>query len=1048
MIKDKKIAIIKKELISLITYPYSDASPIPEFGRLYPYNRFDGYTNNGQKQDWEMIVLENDYIKIWINPAVGGKIWGAVEKATNRQFIYFNNAAKFRDVAMRGPWTSGGMETNMGIIGHAPSCSSPVDYHMRNNTDGSVSCFVGATDWPSRTTWTVEICLPVNSACFTTRCSWYNNSGLEQSYYQWTNVGIKVSGNLEYINPGHQRIGHDGQVLKWPVDENNREISFYDKNNFGEYKSYHVFGSYADFWGCYWHNDNFGLGHSSAYDEKPGKKIWIWGLSRYGMIWEDLLTDTNGQYTEVQSGRLFNQSIASSSKTPFKHSSFLPYAQDTWEECWFPVKDIDGITYGNRQLSFHLTVKNNEVQLNICANQDLNDELKVAYNGESVVVNYLVLDAMQTTAIILPPDTDPQLVKVWFSNQLIYDAVEQNQELSRPISIPAAYNFSSVQALFIQAKEWERQRFFERAITAYLTCLKKDPFYIGALNGLAGIYTRQTRYYEALSLVTTALSVDTYHPEANYLYGIINTKLNLIVDAKDGFSIASQSISFRSAAYTELAKIFIKEQQLEKAFSYLKKALQASPVNRQASQLMVVIYRLQYESQEATHLADELINTNPLDHLVRFEQYLLGRLGAKAFTAAITGELPYEIYLELTCFYFNLGLYDTCLHILAMSPRYAMVSIYIAYLHGLENAASVAEHYLNVAINLPADLVFPHREEDIKVLEWAVANNNSWKLKYYLALGYTQMLRTTDALALLLECKNEPNFYPFYITRANLQRTVDEHDCEKDLHEAYNQAPGQWRTAWLLSKYLGTKKRWKEALFFISKSFAQNPDNYYLGLQLAKCLMNTSAFNESIRLMTGLNVLPNEGALDGRKIWRETHLFAALNAIREKNWLQAITYLNQARQWPENLGVGKPYDVDERLENFLEIYSLQQGGQHIPAEKIVYITCYRDCYPDAPYNSDDFLTVYLLLKYNQFDKAQQVLDNWQRHNSADLALKWSLAFFSANTEELENIMMIPRKRREPLPYEIVVEDRSFPFIKNMYKKHIFNIIHKTAQGYQ
>ena len=31
------------------------------------------------------------------------------------------------------------------------------------------------------------------------------------------------------------------------------------------------------------------------------------------MIWEDLLTDTDGQYVEVQSGRLFNQADATSS---------------------------------------------------------------------------------------------------------------------------------------------------------------------------------------------------------------------------------------------------------------------------------------------------------------------------------------------------------------------------------------------------------------------------------------------------------------------------------------------------------------------------------------------------------------------------------------------------------------------------------------------------------------------------------------------------------------------------------------------------------------
>ena len=51
---------------------------------------------------------------------------------------------------------------------------------------------------------------------------------------------------------------------------------------------------------AYWHDDDFGMGRYSTHDDKAGKKIWIWGLSQQGMIWEKLLTDTDGQYVEVQ----------------------------------------------------------------------------------------------------------------------------------------------------------------------------------------------------------------------------------------------------------------------------------------------------------------------------------------------------------------------------------------------------------------------------------------------------------------------------------------------------------------------------------------------------------------------------------------------------------------------------------------------------------------------------------------------------------------------------------------------------------------------------
>ena len=52
------------------TYPFSDPDPIPEVGKVYPYYRFDGYTNKGVNKEWKVVELENDYIKVMILPAI------------------------------------------------------------------------------------------------------------------------------------------------------------------------------------------------------------------------------------------------------------------------------------------------------------------------------------------------------------------------------------------------------------------------------------------------------------------------------------------------------------------------------------------------------------------------------------------------------------------------------------------------------------------------------------------------------------------------------------------------------------------------------------------------------------------------------------------------------------------------------------------------------------------------------------------------------------------------------------------------------------------
>lgn len=121
-------SIIKEYSKSFTTYPYSDPNPVPLLTPLYPYFRYDGFTDKPVQKEWKVVELENDYIKVMILPEVGGKIWTAIEKSTGQPFIYYNHVVKFRDIAMRGPYTSGGLELNYGIIGHTPNCATPVDY--------------------------------------------------------------------------------------------------------------------------------------------------------------------------------------------------------------------------------------------------------------------------------------------------------------------------------------------------------------------------------------------------------------------------------------------------------------------------------------------------------------------------------------------------------------------------------------------------------------------------------------------------------------------------------------------------------------------------------------------------------------------------------------------------------------------------------------------------------------------------------------------------------------------------------------------------------
>src|SRR4030095_1058024 len=437
------------------SYPFSDPDPVPEVGRIYPYYRFDGYTDSAVDKEWKVVELENKYIKVMILPEIGGKIWAAIEKTTGKSFIYYNHVVKFRDVAMRGPWTSGGLEPNYGIIGHTPNCATPVDYTTLQKSDGSVSCVIGVLDLLTRTSWRIDINLTAEKAYFTTSSFWYNSSSIEQPYYTWMNTGIKAAGNLEFIYPGTKYLGHEGEYDDWPINkQNGKDISFYNNNDFGGYKSYHVFGKYTHFFGGYWHDEDFGMGRYSTHDDKPGKKIWIWGLSDNGMIWEKLLTDTDGKYVEVQSGRFFNQADVGSTFSPFKHPGFFPYAAETWTEYWFPVKHTQGLVKANNYGSLNIKQENGWLKIYFCSLQEIHDEFKILAGEKQLYTKKIDLGPLKNFAdSIRFSQTEGNIVVKLGENKLVYDASPTADVLSRPLGSPKDFDWNSVYGLYLQGQD-------------------------------------------------------------------------------------------------------------------------------------------------------------------------------------------------------------------------------------------------------------------------------------------------------------------------------------------------------------------------------------------------------------------------------------------------------------------------------------------------------------------------------------------------------------------------------------------------------------------
>ena len=896
-------ATIREETMEMITYGFSEPDPVAKMGNIYPYFRFDGYSAKGVKKDWKMVVLENEYIKVLVAPEIGGKVWGAIEKSTGKEFLYYNKVVKFRDIAMRGPWTSGGLEYNFGDIGHIPTGASPVDYVIKTNDDGSVSCIVGALDLPSRTKWNVEIRLPADKAFLETEITWENSTELPVTYYHWMNAAAKARGNLEFQYPGSARIGHGGEIGNFPID-GERDISFYENNNFGPYKSYHVLNAYSNFFGGYWHDDDFGFGHMGDYDDKPGKKIWIWGLSDQGMIWEDLLTDTDGQYIEFQSGKLFNQAAQGSTKTPFKHQEFEPYDTDHMIDRWFPVKETGGMVAASEYGVLNTIEKDGKVEIRLSALQHLNQDLVVRSGGKTVSSDYVQLNPLElfTTTFDLLSGKN---YTIELGNKLLYYNSNPDETIvDRPLAPNDEFDWTSAYGLFTKGLELEKQRNYQGAMAVYEESLEQEPAFAPALNRLALSHYRRMEYKKAAEIITKSLAINTYDAEANYLFGLINEIQGNHANAKSGYAVATQSTAFRAAGYTALAKIHLKEKDYSAANKYVEKALQFNQNNSSALEMKVLLGHFA-EDAEIT-----MANIKRLQEIDATSTFAIseydGAFGEKTLNALVTNELPHETYLELAMKYISFGYQDSAKGALRKSPEQAIVALWLAYL-------DEDDRQLETALSMSPFLVYPHRPETLNMLESLMKKSDHWKLKYYAGLIYWYKGHTEKAKSLFNQCGSNPDFAPFYNTKVALNPN-DEPAKVASLKRAATLAPTDWRTNYALALHYFNQGDFQKSLDMTGK-FLDAPTA--VGMLHARSLIGLKAFKKAVSFLEKFVVLPFEGAASSRGFYHEAAIMAALDAFDEKKYKTAISYGEKALLWPRNLGAGRPYDVDERLDNYL-----------------------------------------------------------------------------------------------------------------------------------
>ena len=922
-------ARVWEENRSLKTYAFSDPNPIPILTtnpKIYPYHKFEGYRQQGQEEQWKVVNLENDYISVSVLPEVGGKVWGAIDKKTGQEFIYRNEVMKFRNISMRGPWTSGGIEFNFGIIGHHPSTATPVDYVWHENEDGSVSCTVGNIDLPSRTQWRVTIRLPRDKACFETHALWYNPGPVQQAYYNWMTAAAPARPDFEFYTPGDHYLKHSGEARPWPVDAYGRDLSRYGENSFGPSKSYHVVGEYNDFFGGYYHDAGYGFGHWGEYDAIPGQKLWLWALSRSGGIWEDLLTDSDGQYIEFQAGRLFVQYAPGDHENPITQATFEPHATDRWKEVWFPVNRLGGLSEASEYGVMRIEESEETIRVSINAFQSVRAQVELRTGGMVKRKAELAVQPMDLFECTFPkPAQDTPYQVVVPALDLQYTSSRESKGIDRPFVTPtASYGVNSAEKAYRKGLENMKFRLFTEARKDFDRALQLEPGHLDARVNLAELYFRQGQYPLGLQEIKQALALDTYDAHANYVAGILYRALHENVKALEALGWAARSMQFRSAAYAQMAEVWLAEQSLQKAEAYARQSLDFNRYNLVAWQVLAITGRKRNQPALATEAIESLLEIDPLHHFANFEKYLNapGPETLADFKRSHRSELAYQTFLELALDYQAKGQKAEALRVLDLAPVHPLARLWSGFLD-----QNRAEKVLAEVANSTTKMVFPFRRETLEVLHWACSQSNDWKFRYYLALNLWSKGREQEAGKIMGTIKTAIDDPVFFAARAHLLQKTGDIDPGPDLRKAHQFGQADWRHWQALIQYHLDHGEDLLATKLAADAHQHFPGNYSIGMLYAKALLSSQNPAKGLDILTGLAVLPFEGASEGRTLYEQANLELALQQMERGAFDAAGSHLLAAKEWPENLGVGKPFDPDERMADFLLAHCLEKTGK-------------------------------------------------------------------------------------------------------------------------
>ncbi|MBQ4914191.1 DUF5107 domain-containing protein [Maribacter sp. MMG018] len=1033
-----------KDKVVIPTYEVGEPEKYPVFldkrvyqassGVVYPHPVIEKISDEKIDKEWDAIYIENDYIKIMVLPALGGRVQMAYDKIRERHFVYYNNVIKPALVGLTGPWISGGIEFNWPQH-HRPSTYDPTDFYIEENEDGSVTVWVSEVERMFRTKGMAGFTLYPDKAYLEIKGQLYNRTPVPQTFLWWANPAVAVNDHYQSVFPPDVNAVFDHgkrDVSEFPIAKGEYyKVDYSPGTDISRYKnipvptSYMAITSEYDFVGGYENDTKGGLLHIADHHISPGKKQWTWGNGDFGKAWDRNLTDSDGPYIELMCG------VYTDNQPDF--SWMHPYEEKSFKQYFMPYYNVGVVKNATKEALLNLEKEGDEVRLKVYVTShypnskiSLGSNEKVLFesvkdldpaNGFEELVSTGNVDYNSLTATVT--DADGTVLVSWSPSSLKENEVPEAAKAAKEPK-----EITSVEQLYLRGLHLEQYRHATYDPTAYyLEGLSRDPKDVRCNNAMGLWYLKRAKYEKALEYFNQAIDTLTernpnpYDGEPFFNKGLALSYLDRKNEAYDAFFKSCWNAAWQDAGYFNCAQIDCANGNLEKSLELVDKSLVKNWHNHKARHLKIVLLRKLGRIGEAVQLIDDSLAIDAFNFGAVYEKYLIsGASSDLDFLMEITRGNQHN-FIEFSIDYAQAGQFNEAISLLnvlveSQLANYPMVYYFLGDYYLKNGEVNKAKDHFKMGSEMPMDYCFPNRLEEIAALKAAVAQNpKDARAYYYLGNFWYASKQYEDALecwekSVKWEDTNAICHRNLALLYYNKQHKVEL--AKTHLEKAFELDHTDARLLMELDQlYKKLNVDVDTRLNILEKymELTMSRDDIYL--ERVSLYSFKGDFEKALDLIDKRQFHPwegGEGKVPFQYVTAKVEL--AKKYIKKGEYTSAICLLNEAQTYPANLGEGKLYGTQENdifywlgcaheglgeMEKAVENWRIASKGLSDPSPAMFY----NDQQPDKI-----FYQGLALLKLKRQDEANERFNKLIAYGEEHMNDKVKMDYFAISLPDL------------------------------------------------